>query len=388
MGKENEIYAGNNEGVLPKIDIRERQKFIIDQFLQFYTEQGYQLVQPGSLLPEEDKSVIFTGATITPLKRYLKEGIPSPGLCMVQKCLRTKRLDEMTDLGKIPDWTHYFTMCGILSAPGRTESVSNEAFELLINRLKIRRENLLVEASSADRYLSSYWSNNGIEVMEDTHPENYYRWQYGLSNACGKGVNLLLRFDQNGLYRDLGNVISVQDSTGQVMAYEFGFGLESLLSKMHGFKKPMEASLVSSVIPYQEGSQEKFIDTLMAAVVIFHHGVEPGRGKERHILKKLVKGLSFLRRKMDISIEQIADWSDKFEEVEFGTSGSRDRLIAGIMAYESKLAKFIDYAKNQVHAHKLRNDVDRKLLVKLWREGVNMGILPLEIQEVIDAILR
>jgi len=76
MAKERGIYIDSSESVSPKIDIMERQRFIIDQVLQFYIEQGYQIVASGSLLPEEDKSVIFTGATITPLKRHLKEGMP------------------------------------------------------------------------------------------------------------------------------------------------------------------------------------------------------------------------------------------------------------------------------------------------------------------------
>lgn len=388
MTKESQIYTSNKEGVLSQVDIREGQRFIADQFLQFYTECGYQSLPSASLLPQDDRSVLFTGATITPLKKFLEEGVPPLGLCMVQKCLRTNDLNKIYDLAAIPDWTSYFTMCGILAAPGGIEKVSDEAYELLINRLKIPVKNLLIEASSRDKDLSDHWRNKEITIAEDTQQPDYYQWQYGIPNISGRGINFLLRFNESDNYRDLGNVISVEDNTGNVIAYEFGFGLESLLSKIHGFKKPMEASLVSSVIPYKEGPQEKFIDTLMAAVVIFHHGVEPGRGKERHVLKKLVKGLSFLRRRMNMSIEQIADWSDKFEEVEFGTDDSRDKLIAGIIAYESQLTKFIDYAKNQAHAHQLRNDVGERLIKKLRREGGNMGILPPEIDYVINSVLK
>jgi len=387
MTKESQIYIGSKENVLPQVDIVERQRFITDQFLQFYKGRSYQFLPSASLLPEDDESVLFTGATITPLKKILIDGVPYPGICMVQKCLRTKRLDEMTDLSKIPDWTHYFTMCSILSAPGRIEAVSKEAYELWINRLGINPNNLLLEAFSADRDLSGFWKSQGVPIEEDKRPQNYYRWGYGMPGVYGRGINFLLRFNQGDNYRDLGNVISVEDGAGKAIAYEFGFGLESLLSKTYGFKRPMEASLVSSVIPYKKGLQEKIIDVLMATVVIYHHGIEPGRGKEKHVLKKLVKGLSFLRRKINLSIEQIAEWSDKFEEIEFGTNNSRDKLIAGVVAYEKQLAKFIDYAKNQVHAHQLRNDVGERLTKKLRREGVNMGILTIEIDEVIEAVL-
>jgi len=388
MTKERQISLFGGENISPQVNIADGQRFITNHFLQFYRESGYQFMPSASLLPRDDESVLFTGATITPLKKYLTEGVPSPGIFMVQKCLRTKRLDEMTDLTKIPDWTHYFTMCGILSAPGRIEEVSKEAYELWIKRLKIDHNNLLLEASSSDRDLSEFWISRGVTTEEDHKPQTYYRWGYGMSGIHGRGINFLLRFNENNSYRDLGNIISVEDNTGQVIAYEFGFGLESLLSSICGFERPMEASLVSAVVPYKKGLQEKIIDVLMATVVIYHEGIEPGRGKERHVLKKLVKELSFLRRKMDLSLEQIADWGNKFEEVELGTYGATGKLIAGVIAYENQLDKFIAYSKNQVHAHQLRNDVGERLIKKLRREGANMGILPTEIDEVITLVLR
>ena len=375
------------EKISPNIDIKGGQEFITQQFLHFYTERGYAYLPSASLLPDNDQSVLFTGATITPLKKFIEQGVPSPGICIVQKCLRTKRLDEMTDLSVIPDWTHYFTMCGILSAPGRVDEVSGEAYELLTNTLKIPRDDLLVEASSMDKDLSHYWHDNGIRIVENTWPENYYRWKYGIPHVTGRGINFLARSNQDSLYRDLGNMVSVENDTGNVEAYEFGFGLESFLSRMHGLKKPMEASLLSSVIPYKEGLQEKFIDVLMAAIVIFHQGVEPGRGKQRHVLKKLIKGLSFLRRKMELDFEQIEDWCNKFEGVEFGSESYEEDLITGIKSYEQSLMKYVDYAKNQVHAHRLRDDVGDRLIDKLRREGGNLGILPIEIEEVINSVL-
>jgi hypothetical protein len=383
------IDYGNNEfkTTLPPTDLKGEHSFVSNQFHQFYHEHGYQLMQPTNLLPKNDESVLFTGATITPLKKYLIDGIPTPGLCLVQKCLRTKRLELTTDISHIPDWTHYFTMCGILSAPDRKEATSKEAHDLLVNRLHINPNNLLVEASSEDNDLSNYWTTQGINVIQDTQPQQYYRWQYGLSDIYGRGINLLLRSDDNSPYRDLGNFISIENNDNTVLGYEFGFGLESMLATLHGFKKPMEASLVSAVIPYKEGQQEKFIDTMMAAVVIYRCGVEPGRGKEKYVLKKLVNGLSFLRRKMAIDYDQIIDWSNKFEAVEFGSNTISDKLITDIQGYEEKLAKFLDYARNQVHAHKLKNDMGEKLITKLKNQGEMYGILPIEIDEVVKIVL-
>lgn len=373
------------EGIL---DIRTGQRLISDRFTSFFRERGYHSAPPGSLLATGDDSVIFTGATITPLKGYLDSGLLTPGYYLVQKCLRTKRLDEMTDLTKIPDWTHYFTMCGVLGAPSRLKEISTEAYELLIEKFNIYKKNLLVLASSEDRDLSGFWRDLGIDVGEDTDPVDSYRWKYGIPGIFGRGINFLLRHSENHDYRELGNLISVEDNNHTLRAYEFGFGLESVLSTLLGFKKPMEASIVSTVIPYTEGLREKYADALSAAVVLYHHGVEPGRGRERFILKRIVKGISYLRRHMKMSLDEVKEDGRKFEEAEFETeNGSTEGLVKAVIAYENQLSKFTDYAKNQVHAHRLRNQTGQYLVEKLQREGKNMGILPTELDEIVNMVL-
>lgn len=383
-GRNATFFEPNTSGV----DMASENRAVSQRFTQFYIGRGYQYVEPGGILPEDDKTVIFTGATITPLKRFLHEGVPQPGLTMVQKCLRVKRLDEMFDVNKYPDWTHYFTMCGILSAPERIGEVTGEAYDLLIDELNVQPENLLIEASSRDKDLSNHWIKKGVEVEEDTHPEGYYRWQYGIPNIHGRGINILLRHDLKDTYRDLGNVVSVEDDGGSTIAYEFGFGLESLLSKKHGFKKPMEASIACSVIKYEEGAKEKLINALVAAIVIYHHGVEPGKGKEKHVLKKLIKGISFLRRQMDLSLDRLKKYGEVFELAEFEESyNSGEKLIGGIIDYEKQLAKYIDYARNQSHAHRLRGDVNNRLHQKVVRMGNVMGISPVDVDQVVRSII-
>lgn len=135
---------------------------------------------------------------------------------------------------------------------------------------------------------------------------------------------------------------------------------------------------------------EKFADALVATMVMYHHGIEPGRGRERHILKIFVKGMSFLRRKMNISCEQIGEWGRSFEMAEFMTdTDSASKLVADVQRYEQQLGKFVEYAKNQTHAHELRNDdMGQKLAMKLRRQGENMGIVPDEIDEVVRLVLR
>lgn len=388
MAVENNARQFSASGNKLQLTLGEHQEEVSRTFIDFYKQRGYVHSPPVSLLAKNDNSVIFVGATITPLKPYLTEGVPDPGVCMVQKCLRTKRMDEMTDTSIIPEWTHYFTMCGILANPNRGGNVSNEAYNLLVNDLGISPRNLAVETSSEDIDLSDDWVNKGIEVRQDTHPDNYYQWQYGFSDIYGRGMNILLRIGSSEEYRDLGNLISVRNTDGATLAYEFGFGLESMISSIRGFKKPVEASLISSVIPYQEGLQEKVIDIIMAVTVIYHEGVKPGTGKERHIVKKLIKGLSFLRREMNLGLDQIDDWCHKFEQVEFGNQENSSEIIKEISAYEKQLSKFDGYIKNQFHAYQLRGDGRERLLETINKTGINMGILPADAEKILKRLLQ
>ena len=63
------------EKISPNIDIKGGQEFITQQFLHFYTERGYAYLPSASLLPDNDRSVLFTGATITPLKKFIEQRV-------------------------------------------------------------------------------------------------------------------------------------------------------------------------------------------------------------------------------------------------------------------------------------------------------------------------
>jgi hypothetical protein len=388
-GIEQEGNIGNDQGdkKLQPIDIIEKQKEIDVAFTELYTERGYKPFPPGGLLASEDETVIFTGATITPLKQVLLNGVDSPGYYMTQKCLRTKNLNNTYDLSYIPDWTHYFTMCGILAAPDQKEAVSLDAMELIVNRLKIEPRNVKIEASSDDRDMSQTWKDAGIQVEEDAHSQDYYRWGYGIPGIQGRGMNIVFRHDVHDDFNDFGNVISMEQEDGCVKGFEFGFGIEAVLSKLYGSRKPLEVSLISTVVPFEKGIKEKFMNTLATSTVMYHNGIEPGREKEKHIQKKLVKGLSFLRRELGLTLDEVRDYGNAYELVEFGVSvNSGDKIMDGIASYEKQLEKFYSYATNQIHAHSLRQDVGQYLHEKLLREGGKMGILPPDVENVIQSV--
>lgn len=375
---------------LANLDIRKGQEFISNEFSSFYEKAGYQFVTPEDLLPRDDSTVLFTGATITALKRFLVNGVDSPGYFTIQKCLRTQGSEWLTDLNNIPTGINYFTMCGILASPDSWDKVASEGYDLLVNRLGIPSSNILIEIPSDREDLSGGWREKGVAVNQDSRPETSFMWGYGMPGIYGIGINILVRFGERGEYKEVGNHIAIYSSEGSIVGYEFGFGLESLLAKTHGLNKSTQAHIISSVIPYREGVDEKVVNTLVTCLVLLHHGIQPGKGRERFVLKKHIKGLSFLRRKLGWSIEQLKEYGGAYEEVEFGQkSESANQLALSLEAYELQLAKFYDYAKNQTHAHMLRNQLRGVYLIeKIRREGLKLGILPVEIDEIIQGLFK
>jgi len=358
-------------------------------FASFFSGKGYEVLPSAPLIPENDPSVVFTGATITPLKHYLTEGVPSPGVAMVQNCLRTKRHEQMYDMSSFPDWTHYFTMLGILAAPDQKEAVAQNAMDYIVNNLHIPQERIKVLATAEDKDLTAPWRNAGFAVEEDTQPKENFRWKYGAKDTVGRGISFEI---QNGQLppRELGNIVSVESSDGAVKGYEFGFGLESYLASKHGASKPMEVSLMSAAVPYKEGLQEKILDTLTAIAVIGHHGIEPAGGsKAQSVQQRLVKGLSYMLRKSELPYAKISEWANAFEEVEFGGEGSiGNKILEWITTYNTKLEHFKSYAENQVYAINERQDSLEKLPNRLRSYGGSIGIASEDLTELIQMIFQ
>lgn len=358
-----------------------------DGFIGYFQNKGYKIMPPAPLIPENDPTVVFTGATITPLKHFLEEGVPSPGVAMVQNCLRSKRLDEMYDMEKYPEWTHYFTMLGILAAPDQKENVSTNAMDYIVNSLHIPKDRIKVLASSLDRDMTEAWKKAGFQVEEDTQTIESYRWKYGSKDTVGRGISF--EIDNGNLPpRELGNIVSVEGADGTVKGYEFGFGLESYLATMHGAKKPMEVSTMSAVVPYEEGLQEKILDAVTAIAVIGHNGIEPkGGGKAYTVQQRLVKGLSYMLRHTEIPHETVKMWANKFEEVEFGGEGHvGDRMIEWVTAYNTKLEQFIQHSENQLSAKTGRKEDVSRLPQKLRTYGESIGITRQDMDEILQRI--
>jgi len=69
------------------------------KYLDFFASKGHSIISSGSILPENDPTVLFTTAGMHPLVPYLMGESHAAGKRLVdaQKCIRTGDIEEVGD---------------------------------------------------------------------------------------------------------------------------------------------------------------------------------------------------------------------------------------------------------------------------------------------------
>lgn len=371
--------------------IKEVQEGVILAFDNFFIEKGYKRVAPEPILPLNDNSVLFTNSTIIPLKSLVEERkIPKPGCFVIQPCLRNQNLQIIYEDKVIPEYMSYFTMVGILAIPSRYDRVAEESWELLTRCLNIPRENIKILISSQDKEALHVWQNiSGGPIVEiDSRRESYYEWSYGMPGISGRGLTFSIKFKDSEVFRDIGNIVTMRASNGEMVGCEFGFGVETIISRMLNLTRPIEAATISKVIPFEEGLKEKLADAIACTVVLFRHGLRPGRGGVCHILKAYIKGISYFRRRLSIGMNNIKRIVFDYEQTEFGNSSDiSDRIVEDLAAFESKLELFKNYVRSQFTAHTKKGGVNPQFFTKLRKQAKQYGLPPVECEGIVKKLI-
>ncbi|HSW88787.1 MAG TPA: alanine--tRNA ligase-related protein [Candidatus Saccharimonadales bacterium] len=324
-----------------EIDVRQQQ--LQQLFRGFYSSLGYVEHPPYDIYSKIDPSVLFVGATISSLKAYLlSENIPEEGLSILQPCLRTHTKDYFYDDSQIADYNSYFTQAGILARPDHYEKMCQQSLEFLTNRVGIPPGDIKIKISPDDIDMLQYWDTviKPVTVEAGQEAASFYRWQYGLENVAGRGLTYSIRFANTEEFRDIGNVICIEKE-GRKIGVEWGFGIETLLSRVYDLRKPLETSTISQLIPFNEGVQEKFSDAVVATSVMLRSGIEPGKGGAKQILKVHLNAVRYLGAKLGFNFEILEDLINAYELQEFNDiSGISKNFRQYLEQYQINTANF------------------------------------------------
>lgn len=167
-------------------------------WLNFFKSKGHTVIESASLIPENDDSLFFVNAGVTPLKKYFDGTIvpDNKRLTSIQKCIRT---NDIENVGVTKRHQTFFEMMGNFSIGDYFKEEALEfAYELLtsVDYFDIPKELLYVTIYMTDEVAYNKWVSLGLDPSHIVRlPGNF--WEIG-SGPCGPDSEIF--FDRGEKY--------------------------------------------------------------------------------------------------------------------------------------------------------------------------------------------
>ncbi len=301
---------------------------IREQFLSFFQSRGHSVIASDSLVPQNDPTLLFTGAGMNQFKDYflgLKKDLKRA--TSSQKCLRTGDLDQV---GKTPYHHSFFEMLGNFSFGDyfKEEAIS-WAWEFLTEKLRIPAERLRVSVHTSDEEAFRIWRDK-IKIREGWISKLGDDSNFWPANAPKDGPNgpcgpcSEIYYDQGEdpknphacsiehdcrRFAEIWNLVFTQfdRQDGGKLAplahknIDTGMGLERLACVLQGKKANFEIDIFQPIIaavanalgvPVEEVSKPIFqtiADHIRAVVFAIHDGAIPSNEGRGYVIRKLIR---------------------------------------------------------------------------------------------------
>jgi len=299
---------------------------IRDSFLEFFRKKNHTVVPSDSLVPQNDPTLLFTGAGMNQFKEYflgLKKDLTRAASS--QKCLRTGDLDEV---GRTPYHHSFFEMLGNFSFGDYfKEEAIRWAWEYLTVNLKIPKERLRISVHKADDEAFRIWRDK-IKIREDWIAQGGDKSNFWPANAPAAGPNgpcgpcSEVYYDQDPDshsediagpgFAEIWNLVFTQfdrQEGGRLISLvqkniDTGMGLERLACVLQGKKTNFEIDIfepltavikrylnVDRAAPDTAALRQIYTiaDHLRAIVFAITDGVIPSNEKRGYVVRKLIR---------------------------------------------------------------------------------------------------
>lgn len=302
-------------------------------FLEFFEKKGHKIIKPTSLVPDDDKSVLFNVAGMQQFKPYynfakdpikdihpgLQEPLGSNLITTSQPCIRTVDIEEVGNERHLT----MFEMLGNFSFNGtyfKKEAI-DFAFEYISDVLKLDWKDIYVTVFEGDENVSfdqeSYdlWMAKGIseDKIKKCSKEDNFWGPVGDEGVCGPCSEIYF----NGV--EIWNLVFVQyykktDGTLcklEKVGVDTGGGLErQLVAANNGANNVYETDIFAGqiemlqqkAIMFDLKSAKIIADHFRASVFLIANGVVPSNIERGYVLRRLIRRM--LRRLKQIGIDE------------------------------------------------------------------------------------
>ena len=295
-------------------------------YLEYFQENGHELVESASLIPHNDPSLLFTNAGMVPFKDLLL-GVEKRGYTRAtssQRCLRVGgKHNDLDNVGYTARHHTFFEMLGNFSFGDyfKEEAIAF-AWELLTERYDIPPEKLWITVHKDDDESEQIWIEKiGVDpgrISRLDDDENF--WTMGDTGPCGpcseiyydhgehiEGEPPTMDSDPGDRFIEIWNLVFTQfdrskDGTLSPLpnpCVDTGMGLErmaAVLQEEHNnynidlFSKLVsKAGELTQVNDHENPSLRVIADHLRASSFLIADGIVPSNEGRGYVLRRIIR---------------------------------------------------------------------------------------------------
>jgi alanyl-tRNA synthetase len=308
-----------------------RADVIRDKYLRFFENRGHAVVKSDSLVPENDPTVLFTGAGMNQFKdMFLGKGNkPYSRATSSQKCVRT---GDMENVGRTPSHHTFFEMLGNFSFGDyfKAEAIP-WAWEFCTKELAIDASRLYVTVYEEDDEAREIWAKiiDPKRIFRGNAKDNFWpanALNDGPNGPCGPCSEIYFdRGDRYGCgrpdctplcehckrYIEIWNLVFTQfdRQDGGKLAplprknIDTGMGFERVVATLQGVPTNFDTDLFQPIIKRieeitgrayrQEGEDtprfRRIADHVRAATFMISDGVVPGKEGRDYVERRILR---------------------------------------------------------------------------------------------------
>lgn len=314
--------SSNQARQLPRMDTAE----IRQKFLQFFQQQGHEIVASSSLVPGNDKTLLFTNAGMVQFKdvftgdekRGYQRAVTS------QRCVRAGgKHNDLDNVGYTARHHTFFEMLGNFSFGDYfKEQAIDFAWEFLTGTLSLPKERLWVTVFEEDDEAHDLWVNRiGVpadKVIRIGAKDNF--WAMGDTGPCGPCSEIFFDHgpevaggppgspeEDGDRYIEVWNLVFMQfdraaDGTMTPLpepCVDTGMGLERIAAILQGVHSNYEIDLFDNLIAdtaavigardLQNPSLRVITDHIRSCAFLISDGVLPSNEGRGYVLRRIIR---------------------------------------------------------------------------------------------------
>ncbi|MCV3728557.1 alanine--tRNA ligase [Ureaplasma miroungigenitalium] len=322
---------------------------IRQKWINFFTKKQHYFLEPVSLIPNNDPSLLWINSGVATLKDYFSgiKNPPSQRLVNSQKAIRT---NDIFNVGHTARHHTFFEMLGNFSIGDyfKKEAIAF-AYEFLIQELEMDVNRLWITVFNEDEEAYQAWINLGIDpkrIIKGDRERNF--WDVG-SGPCGpcteiffdrgeiydpenQGEKLILEDLENDRYVEIWNIVFSQFNNDGKNNYtelkrkniDTGAGLERIACVLQDVPTNFDADGFYNVILklsalssfkyyinnfFEQDKQEQYeinfaykviVDHMRASLFAIADGAVPANKDRGYVLRRLIRRATVFAYKLNI----------------------------------------------------------------------------------------